>query len=299
MSSYSISKQLQQHLIAVHGPKANEWVLQLPHRLKTLSQQLGITDLSLMENLSYNIVYRANMEHTPVILKMGPDQKEIAQEAKALKSFQTHGIVPLLEGGEDFLLLEQVIPGTSLKSTFPEHDSCALDIVHEVITELHKASPPPEGHFSSLEHWFKIIQNPWDVPDPYLLLARQLADNLLKTTERHVLLHGDLHHNNILSTQTGWIAIDPKGVIGDPLFDYCAFMRNPHPDLLNHLNTYDIIKTRLNCLAAKPNIDRQRLLNWCFVDSVLSWVWRLEDGLETPTNLKLTDLYFHMRKKYA
>jgi len=46
-------------------------------------------------------------------------------------------------------------------------------------------------------------------------ICRQLWE---KYTDR-LLLHGDLYHDNILLGKNGYCAIDPIGVIGDPVFN--------------------------------------------------------------------------------
>ena len=58
--------------------------------------------------------------------------------------------------------------------------------------------------------------------------AEALFAALLDTAGAPVLLHGDLHHYNILAAGGGrWLAIDPKGVVGEPAFEVVALMHNP------------------------------------------------------------------------
>ena len=65
-------------------------------------------------------------------------------------------------------------------------------------------------------------------------LARAAADArvLLADQRRTVVLHGDVHHGNVLDFgAAGWLAIDPKGIVGDPVFDYLNLFCNPTPEL--------------------------------------------------------------------
>ncbi len=55
----------------------------------------------------------------------------------------------------------------------------------------------------------------------------ELAQELLLSQGEPVLLHGDLHHYNLLQHQDTWLAIDPKGVVGEREFEIGAFLRNP------------------------------------------------------------------------
>ena len=92
------------------------------------------------------------------------------------------------------------------------------------------------------------------------------------------LLHGDLHHYNVLFDSTrGWLAIDPKGVVGEVEFEIGATLRNPfeRPDLFV---SPAIVERRLARLARRLNINLARALEWGFAQAVLSAIWSLEDG---------------------
>ena len=65
------------------------------------------------------------------------------------------------------------------------------------------------------------------LPDAVVERAADLLSELTETSGEPVLLHGDLHHYNILSAEREpWLAIDPKGIVGAAEFDVCAFLRN-------------------------------------------------------------------------
>jgi streptomycin 6-kinase len=97
------------------------------------------------------------------------------------------------------------------------------------------------------------------------------------------LLHGDLHHDNvILDDDRGWLAVDPKGVIAEPEYEVGAALRNPfdRPVLFADPAT---IRKRVDRFARDLALDATRVLSWAFAQAVLSAVWTVEDGLEiTP-----------------
>jgi streptomycin 6-kinase len=110
------------------------------------------------------------------------------------------------------------------------------------------------------------------LPAPVFDRAEHLAERLLATTRTAVLLHGDLHHANILSgTRAPWLAIDPKGVVGDPGAEVGPFLRNPRPISARALSR------RLDILADELAYDRPRLRDWGIAHAVLSACWSLED----------------------
>ena len=108
-------------------------------------------------------------------------------------------------------------------------------------------------------------------------MAESLASDLVISTNEKFVLHGDLHHDNILSdTDQRWIAIDPKGVIGDAEYEIGAFMRNRiDVDTDDGLKT--LIGRRVDQFSEELQLDHQRVRDWALVHSVLSAWWSFED----------------------
>lgn len=74
-----------------------------------------------------------------------------------------------------------------------------------------------------------------------------------------------------------------------------TFIRNPIPELLTHADATTIIHNRVIRFAEAFELPSQRILDWCFVQAVLSWVWAIEDGCDTDyferTTRILVDCY--------
>jgi streptomycin 6-kinase len=149
--------------------------------------------------------------------------------------------------------------------------------------KLHQANIPTTHNFPHIKDWLTALDKDWPIPDGYLKKARKLRDELLQTSKPDVLLHGDLHHDNILQNGDDWLVIDPKGVIGEPAYDMAAFIRNPIPELLTHDDPPNIIHNRVTRFAEVLELPSQRILDWCFVQAVLSWVWAIEDGCDATS----------------
>jgi streptomycin 6-kinase len=108
--------------------------------------------------------------------------------------------------------------------------------------------------------------------------ADALRADLLSSTQEPVVLHGDLHHFNVLrSERAGWLAIDPKGLLGDRCFDVCQFLLNP--DVV----APEVNSRRLDIFCAELGLDPRRTREWCIVHAVLNACWAYEDG--DPTGL--------------
>jgi streptomycin 6-kinase len=83
---------------------------------------------------------------------------------------------------------------------------------------------------------------------------------LNSTSESSVILHGDLHHANIIiSAGRGWLAIDPKGVCGDPGYEVGPFMMNQIPAGASDTEVKEILKQRISIFSDELQIKRERL----------------------------------------
>jgi len=197
-------------------------------------------------------------------------------EIAALGCYRGHGSARLLEADMDacVFLLERLRPGDTLANL--KSDEQATDIGGETIKRLWR--PAPNRHeFPSLERWTQALRkNPPLGESALVEKAVRICDELLRSAGEPVLLHGDLHHFNILSSERGWLAIDPKGVVGDPAYDAAPFMFNPCAQ------PREVYERRATALARILDVPRERILRWSFVHRVLSASWDIEDNAAIP-----------------
>ncbi len=302
----------EKNIINTYGDQGKTWLNDLPKIVDAVSTHYGLSAVQPLDNLSYHYVLSGLQDNRSIILKLGLDQKGLKQEAAALQAFEGFGSVSVLGQKPGALLLERAVPGTSLKSYFPSRDNEAIQIACAVMKRLHQAPAPNTGLFPAMQDWLAILDKPWDIPNQYLEKARTLRTKLLATSNKTVLLHGDLHHDNILQhgdgkarqssrppkcvstkedSDGGWVVIDPKGMMGEPAYEVAAFIRNPIPELLASAAVLDIIKHRIQVFSKLLGIDSQRMSEWCFVQAVLAWVWALEDGGDSDSFKQLTDIF--------
>jgi streptomycin 6-kinase len=97
-----------------------------------------------------------------------------------------------------------------------------------------------------------------------------------------VVLHGDLHHFNVLRSGEGWLAIDPKGVVGERAYEPGALLRNPWPGLLDVPDPTEVLRRRSAQLAEALDLDLERVRAWAYVQAVLAAEWCVQDGWD-PT----------------
>jgi streptomycin 6-kinase len=270
------------NIINIYGEKAVSWLINLPKLLARITSQYQLRNLQPLENLSYNYLLSGFQSDNPIILKLSLDTDGLKQEALALSSFADVGAIKIIAESEGMLLLERAKPGLSLKSYFPSLEAETIIIVSNIMKKLHVIKTPKTQKFPHIKDWLTALDREHsDIPNNFLNHARKLRDYLLSTAPEQILLHGDLHHDNVLQHDQGWVVIDPKGVIGERAYEVTTFIRNPMPELLELQNPSRIINERINCFANILELDKERIKNWCVVQTILAWIWALEDNSDT------------------
>jgi streptomycin 6-kinase len=196
-----------------------------------------------------------------VVLKVPEAHAEEKDAWPTVRAFSNHGGVPLLrvdhESGS--ILMPRLYPGTTLADT-DLTDLERVEICSSIILKLREA-PPVET--MSMERWLQELF--METSEPLVREAQVIAKFLLETTTDPVLLHGDLHHYNILSDGSDWCVIDPKGIIGDRAFEIVGYMRNPW----HGPHRPEAMHARLKRFSELLDDDPYRLWAWSFVQTIL------------------------------
>lgn len=155
---------------------------------------------------------------------------------------------------------------------------------------------PIDHSFPPLPVWFRAFErllrkhDGGSGPFPPGLIARaeHTFAELDASSEQRVILHGDLHHENILLSVKGeWLAIDPKGIAGDPGYEVGPFMLNQLPIGSSESATMEVLNQRLSVFSDELHIGRERLIRWAFCHAVLSALWDFEDAAEWGDTIRL------------
>jgi streptomycin 6-kinase len=273
-------KEFKQNISLIYGIEGKQWLDALPDITYKVAEKYNLTNLTPVNNMSFNYVASGYQNDKSIILKIGLNSKALAKEASCLKAFLKHAATEVIADDAGIIIMQRAVPDTTLKDYFLASDDEATEVLCAVIKELHLADVPKNHNFYNVRDLLKTLDSKLDIPDEILSQARALRDDLLSSTKKEVLLHGDLRHDNILKNGDGWLAIDPKGFIGDPAFEPAAYLCNPIPELLQEDNAREIIASRIKLLAEHPGIPEQRIFDWLYVKSVLCWVWSLDDNLD-------------------
>jgi len=269
--------------VDIHGAKGLAWLERLPSIIAGCAQRWALTVLPPFADLSYNYVAPAiRQDGAHVVLKAGVPHPELFWEIAALSWFDGQGIVRLLDADPKagVLLLERLEPGTPLSDL--DDDEEATRIAARLMRTLWKPAPA-EHHFATLAGWaagLAGLRTRFDGgcgPFPANLVdeAERLFEELIGSAGEQMLIHGDLHHGNILrSEREPWLALDPKGVVGEPLWDAVYYSRS----LLSKAGEPKrVMARRLDHMAAELGFDRARMVAWGLAQSILTGWWSFED----------------------
>jgi streptomycin 6-kinase len=145
---------------------------------------------------------------------------------------------------------------------------------------LSAGAPPLSAGLPSLAAWFKSLASAAATHGGVFSTCQSVAERLLSDPRDIVTLHGDVHYDNILdSGSRGWVAIDPKGVIGERGFDYANLFCNPTIEVATSPAR---LPREIPLVAARAGLEPQRLLRWIIAWAGLMAAWMLEDA-EQPT----------------
>ncbi|HKB67219.1 MAG TPA: aminoglycoside phosphotransferase family protein [Pyrinomonadaceae bacterium] len=226
-------------------------------------------------------------ENRRVVLKVIKHPGDEWRSGDVLSTFDGHGVAQVYEHEPGAVLLERLRPGNSLADlTLSGRDEEATDILAEVIMQMSARTSTPGLEVSgaaTVEEWARGFDNyiatgDVQISQELVEAAQQLFKNRCASQRWPKLLHGDLQHYNVLfDSERGWVAIDPKGVVGEIEYELGAFVRNPvaQPELFLSRST---IERRLKQFTDRLNLDYQRALEWAFAQAVLSAIWSIEDG---------------------
>jgi len=275
-------------MLELHGDEGRAWLERLPSILTACEQRWHLTLNTPFPNISFHFVIPGMSDDgTPVVVKAHSPTSEFAEELEALRRFDGHGMAKLLayDVNDEVMLLERLRPGMSLRKM--EDDERAIYIAATVMKQLWRPALPVQHPFATVEKWglgFTRLREHYgggNGPFPKALLeeAERLYAELSTSMAQPMLLHGDLHQDNILSSERdGWLAIDPKGLIGEPAYETGAMLRNFLPDLLEMPDPKQVLTRRVDQLSEELGFDRARVHGWGLSQAVLAAWWGIEDN---------------------
>jgi len=282
------------------------WLSDLPDVVDALAERWELT-LGAAFASSRSYVAAADREPGEAcVLKIGAPVRRgtgsTAREARALRAAGSAAVRLLAEDTDASALLLARATGPSLDKVCETDDDLATEILGSAMVSFQSAAGPGSGlpPLSVLEDTFEefdrgphgasyrgrgLTDTLAEIDSGLRDLrratatARRVLEELLADKVAPVVVHGDLHHRNVLADdQQGWVVIDPKGYFGAPGYDVGALLYNPRPFPARLDDVESVVRRRLAVMSGVVAIDQPLLAAWGYVKSVLSLLWSLEDG---------------------
>jgi streptomycin 6-kinase len=276
---------------AQRGPDWAEFVDRLPRLFRDLTEEWGLGVDGEASHGYCSLVVPVRRAEEPAVLKLTFADTEGEHEALALQRLGGAGAVRLLRADphRGALLLERLRP-TDLDSV-PVLDAC--EVVARLYERIHVPALPQLLPVTAyLDRWTPQLRAlPRDAPIPRRLVEQTLSlvGDLFSDHEPGVMLHGDLHYQNVLAgDREPWLVIDPKPMAGDRHYEPAPMLWNRWDEAVATGNLRFALRRRFHTLIDAAGLDEELARDWVVVRMVYNMVWELEDQPAHPDRDWLT-----------
>ncbi len=266
--------ELVKNITEAWGQSGADWLERLSTLVADIEERWSVRAGEPFD-LSFHYVAPAVQEDgAEVVLKLGVPGDDHLREVETLRSCGGSGAVRLLKSdtAAGAMMLERLMPGTHL-GDLPDRED-AISIAANVMRRFWRPAPSehPFPVVSEYEGALKWLQRQLDVPGPLpkplIERAEAMLRELLEDNNEPVVLHADLHPWNILSAEREpWLAIDPKGVVGDAAYELGPFVYSLQ---LPREQPARVLARRLDRLTEELGFERERTRNAILPRAVLA-----------------------------
>lgn len=280
-----LSSTLINNIGAVHGDSGRRWLSSLPALLAELRNAWELGPLTPFENLTYSWVARTRLRHVDAVLKVTPPCDRATREI-AWYQHQPAVSPRLLRSDtqKGALLITRLRPGTPMQAwVHQQRDDEATEGIARVIMGLSESPIRDASGFRHVSQFRTDLQRLGGaVPRALSEKALALLTELATPSSEDCLLHGDLHHGNVLRSGQTEKAIDPHGYVGPVAFEVGAMMRNPDDGFPRERTLSETLRRRLSVLTNALPFSRFEVSAWSFLCTLISASWAFTDHGELP-----------------
>jgi streptomycin 6-kinase len=263
------------------GPAWGTWLDRLPALAAAVLDEWELSLDGAPQHGFCSLVLPVTSGDGPAALKLGFDgDEESDHEALALQHWGGRGVVRLLRAdpGRRALLLERL--HSRDLANVGELEAC--DVVAGLYGRIRRAAPPQLRTVTSyVERWVaSLAELPRDAPVPRRLVEQALhlaRDLVADPASTGVLVHGDLHHHNVLAAdREPWLVIDPKPMSGDQHYEPAPMLWNCWERVVATGDVRGAVRRRFHTLVDGAGLDEERARDWVVVRMVLNAHWAIE-----------------------
>lgn len=260
------------------------YYLRVQNKINHYTRVWNLSNLELIDDGKESCVYVCeSAQYGKTILKMREDKKVIEDEYQTLSEYNGKSFCKVYEcdTNEGILLEERIEPGIELKEE-PSLEK-RVKIFCQLVKNLH-IEPSNQFSYPTYLDWVnkitKYMETRKDYPELYehMKKAEELCTDLFHRYPPTKLLHGDLHHHNILLNSNGeYTIIDPKGILGNPIFDLPRFILNEMEDQVND-TLYTKINHVITIISNELQISQKLIKKLFYIEMTMAECWNVESG---------------------
>lgn len=238
-------------------------------------------------------IYQVKQGNSLAVLKLLTElgKRYESSSAQVLKVFNGQGAVQVLRSDDSALLLEQVDREKLSSLVYQGRDAEAAHIICDVLKKIHSYQGPcPTVHDLKTQFRSLFQRGRKENSQSLFYKAAKVAEDLVVTETNKKLLHGDIHHTNILKSSTrGWLAIDPQSFFGEATYDVSNSFFNPD-DRPEIVETKERLETLAQIFSERLQVNKKRVLQFAFAHGALSSSWQLDEGKRDDRRRRITEL---------
>lgn len=260
--------------------------------LQDYLQEWDLAQPTVLAQTATSTLYTVQHQRDTCVLKLlVPGEIEEQRGALALRCFDGRGAVRLLRHDDGAHLLEYASGDELIGLVEAGDDSGATRIIASVIRQLHGAqSVIPDAGLMPLDRWFRALferaaADRQAGASSVFTKAATVAERLLAEPRDVRVLHGDIHHRNVRQSPRGWLAFDPKGLVGERTYDCANTLCNPPIPALVHNEARLLAQSAI--LADALDLERARVLAFTYAYACLNASWWLRLGNDEIVNWSL------------
>ena len=261
--------------------------------LQAYIEKWNLQNVVRLDETPTSLIYKASLDQNDVILKIYTSLG-VNCESDAPLFFEAANkapVVPVIVYDDGAILLE-FLPGKTLKNlVLGGQDDEATQIIGHVLKDIHQSPVPQSHHFENLERRFKALLNHGKDAPGIIKRGCEFARLKLQNLNEVFLLHGDMHHLNVIQdADKNWRVIDPQPLVGPRAYDAANTLHNPHqmPELTEDKNR---LMRQVEILTGIMGVLRQDMIDYAYIHGCLSSCWtKMDDGHYGEDSLKTSSL---------
>lgn len=283
----AIPAEFAQGTVDREGPTGAAWLAELPGIVEELLGHWGcVPDGEIMHGGVGVIVPVRRRARESAVLKVSFPHPGNVHEPDAFVAWGGCGAVLLHERDDErFAMLLERVQRSTLAEV--EDGDEVVTVAGRLNRRLAVPAPPCLPRLcEQADAWEEQLCR--DAEELTPALPRRVLDAAVATVRElgraqpDTLVHGDLHAGNILrADREPWLAVDPKGYVGDPAYDGGTLLKSRALILLAADDLRKAVHRVLDVFAEAAELDRERVQRWAQLHAVQAAFWGRRHGRRT------------------